>query len=215
MLRNMANSLIEHKRIVTTTPKAKALRKFIEPLVTKAVRDFKAQGGEAKKDPHARRVVFSYLQDKDAVTELFDSIAQTIGDRPGGYTRILKIGFRAGDNADMSFIEFVDFSEFDTGKTSSDSGSSRRRRRRRRGKKGSGQQQNTTSTQEQEEAVQTSDAAAAAAEQEAKPAIEDAEVVEEPNEEASTAPEVSTDEERTEDAGSNVGEDQDGDEEKK
>ncbi len=150
MLRNMANSLIEHKRIVTTTPKAKALRKFIEPLVTKAVRDFKKQGGEVKKNPHARRVVFSYLNNKEAVTELFDNIAQTVGDRPGGYTRILKIGNRPGDNADMSFIEFVDFSEFDTGKTGSGSGKSRRRRRRRGKKGGATEQQAAVETQVEE-----------------------------------------------------------------
>jgi len=131
MLRNMAISLIEHKRIVTTTAKAKALRKFIEPLVTKAIHDYKMQGNEAKKDPHQRRVIFSYLNNKDAVTELFGVIAPTIGDRPGGYTRILKIGNRQGDNADMSMIEFVDFNEYGADKPGGARKQNRRRRRRK------------------------------------------------------------------------------------
>lgn len=101
MLANMACSLIEHKRINTTVAKAKALKQFIEPLVTKAKTD----------DTHNRRVVFSYLRDKDAVTELFREVAQKVGDRPGGYTRIIKLGNRLGDNADMAMIEFVDFNE--------------------------------------------------------------------------------------------------------
>ena len=101
MLANMACSLIEHKRINTTVAKAKALKQFIEPLVTKAKTD----------DTHNRRVVFSYLRDKDAVTELFREVSQKVGDRPGGYTRIIKLGNRLGDNADMAMIEFVDFNE--------------------------------------------------------------------------------------------------------
>jgi len=101
MLANMACSLIEHKRINTTVAKAKALKQFIEPLVTKAKTD----------DTHNRRVVFSYLRDKDAVTELFREVAQKVGDRPGGYTRIIKLGNRLGDNADMAMIELVDFNE--------------------------------------------------------------------------------------------------------
>ena len=101
MLSNMASSLIKHKRIFTTTAKAKALRKFVEPLITKSKED----------TTHSRRVVFSTLQDKFAVTELFKEVAQKIGDRPGGYTRIIKTGNRLGDNAAMCFIELVDYNE--------------------------------------------------------------------------------------------------------
>ncbi len=101
MLSNMACSLIKHKRIFTTIAKAKALRKYVEPLITKSKED----------TTHSRRVVFSNLQDKYAVTELFKEIAQKIGDRPGGYTRIIKTGNRLGDNAAMCFIELVDYNE--------------------------------------------------------------------------------------------------------
>ena len=101
MLSNMAESLILHKRIQTTVAKAKAVQKFIEPLVTKSKED----------STHSRRVVFSYLKQKEAVTELFRTIAPKIAERPGGYTRILKTGFRLGDGADMCIIEFVDFNE--------------------------------------------------------------------------------------------------------
>lgn len=101
MLGNMACSLIKHKRISTTVAKAKALRKYVEPLITKAKDD----------TTHSRRTVFSYLSDKDAVTELFRDVAQKIGDRPGGYTRILKTGTRLGDSAEMCIIELVDFNE--------------------------------------------------------------------------------------------------------
>ena len=101
MLSNMATSLIMHKRITTTLQKAKALRVYVEPLVTKAKDDTTA----------SRRVVFSYLQNKYAITELFGPIANKIANRPGGYTRIIKLGKRASDDADMAFIEFVDFDE--------------------------------------------------------------------------------------------------------
>ena len=101
MLSNMASSLILHKRIETTLAKAKAVRQFVEPLVTKSKED----------TTHSRRVVFSYLKQKEAVTELFRTIAPKIAERPGGYTRILKTGFRLGDGADMCIIEFVDFNE--------------------------------------------------------------------------------------------------------
>ncbi len=101
MLANMASSLIAHKRISTTVAKAKALRMYVEPLITKAKED----------TTHSRRVVFSYLQDKDAVSELFREVAVKVADRPGGYTRILKTGNRLGDNADMCIIELVDFNE--------------------------------------------------------------------------------------------------------
>ena len=101
MLSNMAVSLIMHKRITTTLAKAKALKKYVEPLITKCKQD----------TTNSRRVVFSYLQDKKAITELFTVISQKVGDRPGGYTRIIKTGFRANDAAPMCFIELVDFDE--------------------------------------------------------------------------------------------------------
>ena len=101
MLANMAISLIMHKRITTTLAKAKALKKYVEPLITKSKED----------TTNSRRVVFSYLQDKKAITELFTVISQKVGDRPGGYTRIIKTGFRRTDNAPMCFIELVDFDD--------------------------------------------------------------------------------------------------------
>lgn len=101
MLANMACSLIEHKRINTTVAKAKALKQFIEPLVTKSKED----------TTHNRRICFSYLRSKYAVTELFRAVADKVGDRPGGYTRIIKLGNRLGDNADMAMIELVDFND--------------------------------------------------------------------------------------------------------
>ena len=101
MLSNMAVSLIKHKRITTTVAKAKALKKYVEPLITKSKQD----------TTNSRRVVFSYLKDKFAVTELFKEVSVKVGDRPGGYTRIIKTGFRAGDAAPMCFIELVDYNE--------------------------------------------------------------------------------------------------------
>jgi large subunit ribosomal protein L17 len=101
MLANMASSLIEHKRIETTLAKAKALRVYIEPLITKSKDD----------TTHSRRTIFSYLKQKEAITELFRVVAPKIADRPGGYTRVLKIGFRKGDAAEMAIIELVDFNE--------------------------------------------------------------------------------------------------------
>lgn len=105
MLANMACSLIEHKRINTTVAKAKALKVYFEPLVTKSKED----------TTHNRRIVFSYLKSKYAVTELFRDVAPKVGDRPGGYTRIIKLGNRLGDNADMAMIELVDFNELYNG----------------------------------------------------------------------------------------------------
>ena len=99
MLANMAISLIMHKRITTTVAKAKALKKYVEPLITKAKED----------STNSRRVVFSYLQNKDAIRELFGEVSQKVGDRPGGYTRIIKLGTRQGDAAQVCFIELVDF----------------------------------------------------------------------------------------------------------
>ncbi|MFY7936018.1 MAG: 50S ribosomal protein L17 [Flavobacterium sp.] len=105
MLSNMACSLIEHKRINTTLAKAKALKQFVEPLITKSKED----------STHNRRIVFTYLRDKYAVTELFREVSVKVADRPGGYTRIIKLGNRLGDNADMAMIELVDFNELYNG----------------------------------------------------------------------------------------------------
>ena len=101
LLSNMASQLIEHKRIVTTLAKAKALRIYVEPLITKSKQN----------TTHQRRIVFSYLQDKEAIKELFDVISIKIAGRPGGYTRIIKLGTRPGDNAELAMIELVDFNE--------------------------------------------------------------------------------------------------------
>lgn len=101
LLANLSCSLIQHKRITTTLAKAKALRSYVEPLITKSKDD----------STHSRRIVFSYLKDKAAVAELFRTIAPKIADRPGGYLRILHVGFRQGDGSEMALIEFVDFNE--------------------------------------------------------------------------------------------------------
>ena len=101
LMANMASSLIKHKRIQTTVAKAKALKNYVEPLITKSKED----------TTHSRRVVFSYLKDKEAVKEMFGVIAPKVADRPGGYTRVLHTGFRLGDGADMALIELVDFNE--------------------------------------------------------------------------------------------------------
>jgi large subunit ribosomal protein L17 len=124
MLANMASSLILHKRIQTTTAKAKALRTYVEPLLTKSKED----------STHSRRIVFSQLQNKDAVTELFREVSPKIAERPGGYTRILKTGTRLGDNADMCVIELVDYNE-NLLKAKEDTAAKSGRRRRRGGKK--------------------------------------------------------------------------------
>lgn len=123
LMRNLAIALIEHKRINTTLAKAKALRQFIEPLVTKS---------KSNTTP-SRRVVFSYLQNKEAIKELFGPIAEKVGDRPGGYVRIIRTGFRKGDSAEMALIEFVDFNETYSGKMDGESKGGGRRRRSRRG----------------------------------------------------------------------------------
>lgn len=101
LLSNLACQLIQHKRIVTTTAKAKALRVYVEPLITKGKTN----------TTHQRRVVFSYLQDKEAISELFSTVAEKVAGRPGGYTRIIKLGARPGDNAETALIELVDFNE--------------------------------------------------------------------------------------------------------
>jgi len=121
MLANMACSLIEHKRINTTVAKAKALRVFVEPLITKSKSD----------TTHNRRVVFSYLRDKYAVTELFKEISVKIADRPGGYIRIIKLGNRQGDNAPMAMVELVDYNEIYNPKGNKAKKTTRRSRRKK------------------------------------------------------------------------------------
>lgn len=119
LLANLACNLIEHKRIVTTLAKAKALRIYVEPLITKS----------KKNETHQRRVVFSYLKDKSAVAELFSTVAEKVAGRPGGYTRIIKLGTRTGDNAETAMIELVDFNEvYGKGKTEKKEGAKRTRR---------------------------------------------------------------------------------------
>ena len=123
MLANMASSLIEHKRINTTVAKAKALKQFVEPLITKSKID----------TTHNRRIVFSLLRNKYAVATLFRDVAIKIGDRPGGYTRVIKMGNRLGDNAAMAMIELVDFNEVYNAEKSEEKKSTRRSRSRRKG----------------------------------------------------------------------------------
>ena len=127
LMSNMASSLILHKRIETTLAKAKAVRQYVEPLVTKSKED----------TTHSRRVVFSYLKQKEAVTELFRTIAPKIANRPGGYTRILKTGFRLGDAAEMCIIEFVDFNEAYTLGTTPAAASAEAKPKTRRSRKSS------------------------------------------------------------------------------
>ena len=140
MLSNMASSLILHKRIETTVAKAKAVRQFVEPLVNRSKED----------TTHSRRVVFSYLKQKEAVTELFRTIAPKISERPGGYTRILKTGFRLGDGADMCIIEFVDFNEaYTTGvapTAAAPAAEAKPKTRRSRKKTEEGEEKKTTKT---------------------------------------------------------------------
>ena len=139
MLANMASSLIVYKRINTTLAKAKALRVYVEPLITKSKDD----------STHSRRVVFSYLQNKEAVTELFREVSVKIADRPGGYTRILKTGTRMGDNAEMALIELVDYNENLLGVKEDKKAKTTRRRR------GSGKKKETTAETVVEEVVET------------------------------------------------------------
>lgn len=141
MLSNMACSLIEHKRITTTIAKAKALRVYVEPLLTKSKTD----------STHSRRTVFSYLQNKEVVSELFRDIAPKIADRPGGYTRIIRTNYRLGDNAEMCMIELVDFNEIYTNESTK-----KTTRRSRRG--GATKASETTATAEvTEEAIEVAE----------------------------------------------------------
>ena len=160
MLANMASSLLIHKRISTTLAKAKALRMYVEPLITKAKDD----------TTHSRRVVFSYLQDKDAVSELFREISAKIADRPGGYTRILKTGNRLGDNAEMCIMELVDYNEAMLA-AKEDAAKSKKRRSRRGGAK----KDDVAATAK----TKASEKAKPAAVKEEVKVVEDAKVVEE------------------------------------
>ena len=147
MLSNMACSLIKHKRITTTLAKAKALKKYVEPLITRSKQD----------TTNSRRVVFRYLQDKYAVTELFQEISEKVATRPGGYTRIIKTGFRPSDGADMCFIELVDYDE-NMAKTA------KKATRTRRSRKSSAAAAATTTEAPATEAAAEAPAAEAAAE---------------------------------------------------
>ena len=138
MLANMGSSLIKHKRINTTVAKAKALRVFLEPLITKSKTD----------TLHNRRVVFSNLRDKDAVTELFREISTKVADRPGGYLRIIKLGNRLGDNAEMALIEFVDYN---TTYNADKPAKKKTRRRRKKAKTEETAPEATTATEEKSE----------------------------------------------------------------
>ena len=177
MLANMASSLIKHKRIITTVAKAKTLRIYIEPLITKS------------KDAttHNYRTVFAYLKDKEAVTELFTVVSGKVANRPGGYTRILKTGNRAGDNADMAMIELVDFNEFFDG-FAKDKKKATTRRSRRSG---------STATTTEAPATNTAAPKAAVVEE-----IQDAVVVEDVVETAAPVVDATTEETPTEDASS-------------
>ncbi|MGM0612494.1 MAG: 50S ribosomal protein L17 [Bacteroidota bacterium] len=143
MLSNMATSLILHKRISTTLPKARVLRQYVEPLITRAKDD----------TMHSRRVVFRYLKDKEAVNELFREISVKVADRPGGYTRILKTGFRPGDNTDMCIVEFVDYNDAML-EAKEEKKATSGKKRTRRGRRGGGQGQKT---QAQEQKTATAD----------------------------------------------------------
>ena len=166
MLSNMASSLIEHKRISTTLAKAKALRTYVEPLLTRAKSD----------TTHSRRVVFSHLQNKEAVSELFRDVAEKIMDRPGGYTRILRTGNRLGDNAEMCIIELVDYNEAML-EAKEEEQKPKRRRRSRRGGSGSGKSETAkTAKSEAPKAKEKEEKKAEAAE------TKEAEKAEEPKE---------------------------------
>ncbi len=191
MLSNMAVSLIMHKRITTTLAKAKALRSYVEPIITKSKED----------TTHSRRVVFSYLQDKFAVTELFREISQKIGDRPGGYTRIIKLGTRQGDNAEMALIELVDYNEHLLAEKEAKKAKSKRRRRG--GKKKTAQTAETTPVAETKvEAAVEEKAEEAVEEPKEQPAAEEAKAEdkkEEPKaEKKEEAPKAETKEEHQE-----------------
>jgi large subunit ribosomal protein L17 len=172
LLSNMASSLILHKRIQTTVAKAKELRKYVEPMITKSKTD----------STNNRRVVFSYLQSKDAIKELFSIVSEKVANRPGGYTRIIKLGNRLGDNAEMCFIELVDFNETMLAASAEKAGKTRRSRRGGAAK----------ATETTEAAAPVAAPVAVAAEQPSAEVIEEAPVAEVVAEEA--APEVTEEE---------------------
>ncbi|MFD2597893.1 50S ribosomal protein L17 [Sphingobacterium corticis] len=159
MLANMATSLIKHKRITTTLAKAKALRQYVEPLITKSKND----------TTHSRRTVFAYLKDKDAVSILFREVSEKVANRPGGYTRIIKLENRLGDNAEMAFIELVDYNEV-YGKTAQTEKKTTRRR-------GGGKKKATEAPVEEAVVVEETTA------EEAAPAVEETPATEESSEE--------------------------------
>ena len=179
MLANMACSLIEHKRINTTVAKAKALKQFVEPLITKSKDD----------TTHNRRICFAYLRSKYAVTDLFRDVAAKVGDRPGGYTRIIKLGTRFGDNAEVALIELVDYNEALL--TSVEEKSTKTRRSRRGGKKAEGAETAAVETA----AVVDESSAVVVEETPVAEVVETTEVEETPAEET---PETPTDEESKE-----------------
>lgn len=163
LLSNMASSLILHKRIETTVAKAKAVQQFVEPLVTKSKED----------TTHSRRVVFSYLKQKDAVTELFRTVAPKIAERPGGYTRILRTGFRLGDGADMCIIELVDFNDAYTfGKvTTAEESKPKTRRSRKSAAKKTDAVEDATIVEEKKSAARAKAPKAATVKNAAAPAV--------------------------------------------
>ncbi len=197
MLSNMASSLILSKRISTTVAKAKALRKYVEPLLTKSKTD----------DTHSRRVVFSYLQNKESVSELFNEVAEKIATRPGGYTRILKTGNRAGDNAEMCIIELVDYNELMQKEASEAKPKTRRSRRGGAAKKTEDASATTKATDDKQKV-----------EAKADEVIEDAEVVEDlpaGKAEVKEAPKAETKEESTKEENASDGADTSEEEDKK
>jgi len=169
MLSNLATSLIKHKRITTTLAKAKALRQFVEPLITKSKND----------TTHSRRTVFGYLQDKEAVSILFREISEKVANRPGGYTRIIKLDNRLGDNAEMSFIELVGYNEvYKKNSASTERKSTRRRGRKKAAAASAADEATVTAVAEETEATEVvaeeAPAAEPAAEAEAAPTVDEA-----------------------------------------
>lgn len=183
MLSNMASSLIEHKRINTTVAKAKELRKYVEPLITRS----------KENTTHNRRVVFSYLQSKYAVSELFNEVAVKVGDRPGGYTRIIKTGTRLGDNAEMCMIELVDYNDI----YSSEKAEKKTRRSRRGGSKPKAEATPATPVVEETPKAEEAATEEAVTEEPKAEVVEDNEAKEEsaPEGKADEAPEAADDKE--------------------
>jgi len=182
MLSNMASSLILHKRITTTVAKAKALRSYIEPLITKAKDD----------TTHSRRIVFSYLRDKYAVTELFRNVAAKIMERPGGYTRVIKLGKRQGDSAEMAMIELVDYNELLLTDKSPKKAKSTRRRR------GGSKKSTVAETVTKTETAAKEEKTAAKEEPVAKTEVKSEKVAEEKAPEVKETPEVKAEEKKEE-----------------